>query len=281
MKKYICGIVALMLLIAGVAIPIGAQNKEYQPVTMDADVPVWELGDTWVYEADYYESGFNGTLVFTLTGDIEYTVVNASGDYYLLEGTGKPLGIIQYNKIGLKTSRFSKAVFQMKIRKSDFGIEDSYYYVKGLCWLTLGSIPLPIPIQLLGEKHTVFTPTTSIIPFPLFDGKTGTIPSINFTENGGTWLFWGVIELSNFSNYWYSGDILYNCTAESVTVPAGTYDVYTVATEIDYPGCNDHYDSCYCEDVGNTVKQSILIHNEFGQVYLSFDLELKSTTYTP
>ena len=284
MRKKIVGIFVSMLLIATLAIPISAINKEYDhnPEPISADVPVWEVDDAWTYEVEYYEAGYNDPLIFTLTGDIEYTVTDDSGDYYVLEGKGRPLGIVHYDKIGFRTSRFAKAVWEMKIRKSDFGIEHSYYYLKGICWLTLGGIPLPLPIQVFAERYTEFNPITSIIPFPLYDGKTGTINSIEFDEYGGTWLYWGLIELSNFSNPWNSGDIIYNCTEEQVTVPAGTYDMYKVETEIDHPGCEDHYDSYYCEEIGNTAKQSILIyHGTTDQVYMSIDLELKSTTYTP
>ncbi len=286
MKKKIIGIFVCTLLIATMAIPISAIDREYisnfKPISKGADVPVWGVGDSWLYEAEYFESDVNGTFTFTLTGDMEFKVIDDSGDYYVLEGKGRPRGIVKYGKFGMRTSMFAKAGFEMKIRKSDFGIEYWNQFLKGLCWLTLGGIPLPIPIQVNAFRNTDFIPTTSIIPFPLFDGKNGTIDSIKFSENGGTWLYWGSVELSNFNSSWNSADILYTCNEENLTVPAGTYDVYKVETEVDYPDNNNHYDSYYCEEIGNSAKQSILIyHYPTDTVYFSFDLELKSTTFKP
>jgi len=283
MKKKIIGILVCMLLIATMAIPISALNKVYEiepePILKDADVPVWEIGDSWTYASEYYESDANQTLIFTLSGSIVFEVTDDSGDYYILEGGGRPLGIITYGNIGLRTSLLAKTSFELKMRKSDLGIEYANYYLKGLCWLTLGGIPLPIPIQIHAYKNTEFNPTTSIIPFPLSDGATGTIPSIEFTIDTKSTLFWGLIELSGGIHTWGCGNLDYTVTEEQITVPAGNYDVYTIEAENTH---EDHYNSYYCEEIGNVAKESILIHNgQTGNVYLSMELELEETTYTP
>ena len=283
MKTKIVGILVCMLLIATLAIPISALNKEnipnIKPISKGADVPVWEVGDSWTYHVEYYESDENGTLVFTISGSLTFEVTDDSGDYYIVEGSGRPRGIITYGNIGLRTSLLAKTSFELKMRKSDLGFEYANYDLKGICWLTLGGIPLPIPIQIYAYKNTEFNPTTSIIPFPLSDGKTGTIPSIEFTIDSKSTLFWGMIELSGGINTWGCGNLDYTVTEEQITVPAGNYDVYTIEAENTN---EDHYNSYYCEEIGNVAKESILIHQGHSdEVYLSMELELEETTYTP
>jgi hypothetical protein len=277
MKTKIVGILVCMLLIATLAIPISALNKEYEPQTIGADVPVWEVGDSWTYYVDYFESDDNETLIYTLEGSLTFEVTDDSGDSYILEGTGRPLGVIQYGNIGLRTSFLSRVTYDMKMRKSDLGFEYANYYLKGICWLTLGGIPLPVPIQIHGFKNTDFTPIQGFMPFPLTDGDSGTIPSIDFHIVTGTSLFWGIIPITDVDSTWGCEDLDYTVTADQITVPAGEFDVYAVEAE-NY--VEDHYNSWYCEEVGNVVKENILIYvGETSQVYLSMDMELEETTY--
>ena len=287
MYKKIVGILVCTLFIASMAIPISALNKDYErpvkPTGNSADVPIWEVGDTWTYKASYYESDINETLVFTLEGEVTYEVIDDTGDFYILVGSGRPLGIIQYGNIGLRTSRFSSASFELKIRKSDLSLVYNHQLLKGICWLTLGGIPLPIPIQIKGSKNSNFSPDWELIPFPLFDGKTGTIGSIELTEESSTTLFWGLVVLSEGNGSWNTGNLDYTVTEEQITVPAGTYDVYFVEVIYPPPNIDDYYNGYYCEEFGNSIKQSIKI--VFGQdpekTYLTYDLELISTTYSP
>ena len=67
---------------------------------------------------------------------------------------------------------------KMKLRKSDLGIENYNYIVDGVFLPTFFGIKLPIPIKLKLIMDSEFTPVFLLTPFPLNDGKEGTIPDI-------------------------------------------------------------------------------------------------------
>ncbi len=275
-----------MLLIATMAIPISAINKEYEiepePVLKDADVPVWTVGDSWTYEMLYHESGDkNESFYYDVIGEITYEVIDDSGDIYKLKGTGANFSLsLTVGNLKFKPTRFFKAGTELEIRKSDLALVFWHQFTKGLYLPYIGKLPLPIPIQLEAFKKTTFSPPWSIMPFPLYDGKNGTLNSVDFEEEFRSQMYWGLIKLSDGNNTWGFSGLDYTCNEEQVTVPAGTYTAYNVSAE--YPDW-DWFRSFYCEEVGNSVKQ--LIHIDYGGsehvTYYHMELDLISTTYTP
>jgi len=291
MYKKLIGIFVCMLLIATFAIPISALNKVYEnnpePITEDEDVPVWEVDDSWTYNAVLFlnSSSPNQTLEYTIEAEFVLTVVDDTGDSYILEGIGQSVsGGVDLGLLGLKTTRFSKIAAQLQMRKTDLGLEFWNQNMKGILLLMIGPITLPIPIQLEANTDVEFNPTWVITPFPLYDGKNGTFDDTELMHtNSFIHSFWGLIPISGPDEYsWHTGEVPYTCTEEQVTVPAGMFDVFYITGD-HYYGENghDYYRTYYSPEAGNSVKESIHIGNELETTYFSFDLELISTTYTP
>jgi hypothetical protein len=284
MNRKIVGIFVSTLLFASLAIPISAQMIENEqptiPISKDADVPTWNLGDSWTYEMYYMQNGdLNESYSFEVICDITYEVVDDSGDTYKLEGTAADLDFSLFigDKV-LKPTRFISIGTEMELKKSDLSLVKWNQYAKGIFLPRLGPIPLPIPIQVHAESTTTFGPSWNLMPFPLYDGKSGDIGPIDFTDSGKTTLYWGLIKIYEGENTWGFSKLDYTCNEEQVTVPAGTFSSYNVsAIHYDY----DWFFTNYAKEVGNSVKQ--LIHIEFSNhvTYYHMELELKSTNYEP
>lgn len=293
MKKKILCVFIFMLLIAIVVIPVNALNnsnksniqylfKNSKTLSTDVNVPVWEIGDSWTYEVNYYEGGIYETMNCTMIGDLVFTVADDTGDHYLLKAKGKLHGLFKYGRLGLKTTRFITAGTELLVRKADLGLENWYLYLKGIFALIIDNKTLPIPIQISVERSTKFNPTWAILPFPLYDGKIGVIDSIDIIQGGSVRLFWGLKTISDSSYHWVSEELYYTCYEEQITVPAGTYTVYNISAE--NPGYYEYYyyRTYYAPEVGNFAKESVVIpfNPEYSDfIYLIFNLELKSTNY--
>jgi len=282
LKTKIVGILVCMLLIATMAIPTVAINRKTnnQQTSTDADVPEWEVGDSWTYELHYFQNGdMNESYSFEVIGDITYEVMEDTGDTYVLEGTtGEFDLVINIGRLVLKPTRFMTIGTELEIQKSDLALVQWHQFTKGLYLPWVGPIPLPVPVQVEAVSTTTFDPSWIIIPFPLYDGKTGTLDAVEFTDTGKTALYWGLITIYDGENTWGWSGLDYTCYEEQVTVPAGIYTAYNVSAE--YPDY-DCIRSYYVEEVGNSVKQ--LIHIQFSNhvTYYYMAMELKSTTYTP
>lgn len=283
MQKKIIGIVICMLVFATTLPVVGIMNKAIKTTSYETDdVPVWEVGDSWTYEIERtVRSDPNGTMNATGTGDLVLTVVDDTGDYYTLEGIANHISMIgNIGKIGIKSSRIAKTIVDLVVRKSDLAISSHNIVSKGIIFMKLGPIPIPFPIQMGDYRNSKFTPDRPTLPFPLFDGKNGNYSSVLTEEEWATTLFWGLINLGSGNNSWYTAANDYTCTAEQITVPAGTYDVYNVAwSSIHFPNELFFY---YNSTVGNVVKQTITMY--FGDSLVWWqkqEYQLISTTYTP
>ena len=293
MKKKIIGIFVCMLLIATMAIPISAINKEYtynkNPQSLGIDVPVWEIGDSWTYNIEVYQAtspNITDDMVAIIGGEITFEVMDDTGDTYKLEGTMKPIkGKVDLpGNIDFRTTRLSLYKAEIELQKTNLAILNHDWLMKGFVHLTVGPIPLPILLQMQAHRYTEFNPALGLLPFPLNDGDSGTFGSFIVTEQSKISMFWGLIPVSQDDDIeWSLHECEYACNFESITVPAGTFDVYTVEAEYHwgYEG-DDTFYSYYAEDVGNVVK--LFLNIDFGETqvtYYSMEMELVSTTYEP
>jgi hypothetical protein len=291
MRKKIVGIFVCTLLIAMFAIPISALNKEYdhKPQPISADVPTWEIGDSWAYNMDIYTAASPNVtdgMVVEVSGEMTFEVVDDSGDTYRLTGTMKPMkGTVDLpGDIDMRLTRLSSFNSELELRKTDLAILSHDGIMKGIVLLTLGPIPLPMPLQMQSSRYTEFTPAMNMTPFPLSSGDTGTIGNFIVTEQFDVSMLWGLIPiLREDDSEWPLHEEEYTCTSETITVPAGTYDVYKVKAEYYWgEGGENWFFSYYAEDVGNVVKSSIRI--DYGKTeltYYNLEMELVSTTYEP
>jgi hypothetical protein len=290
MKRKIIGIFICTLLIATMAIPISALDKENNstPKLTSTDVPVWNLGDSWTYDSRYYQSSTpDMSIDMVWDGSFELTleVVDDTGDMYTLQGKAKPVqGTFDLSgKIDLKTSRFSSFVTTIKVYKSNLSIIDNEYLLKAILFLKIGPITIPIPIQIKTNMLTKFEPAFELLPFPLYDGKTGYTPKSTLNQTLEMNMFWGIIPVLSLSNNeGWVGNATYECTYESITIPSDTYDVYNITSSVKWSEYGeDWYRSYYCEDIGNIVKCAYNIDQDDGEPVVLWKMELLSTTYTP
>jgi hypothetical protein len=259
-----------------------------KPSSNGVDVPVWEAGDTWTYNMEIYiASSPNVTddMIVDAYGELTYEVVCDSGDIYTLNGNMKPIygKVILPGNADLKATRFTSYESFIEVQKSDLSIVRHYSIMKGIVLITIGPITLPIPIQMQGDRLSEFDPAFNIMPFPLNDGDSGTLTNSTLHEETETSIFWGLILIEKADDIeWYTGHIDYTCNLESLTVEAGTYDVYNVTGHLSF-GIDGHdwYRSYYAEEVGNVAKSVTHIEYSTEETYYNMELELKSTTYEP
>ena len=290
MKKKLVGIVIFMLLATAVvsAINVNVEEKT-QTTASEADVPVWEVGDTWTYDAHIYIAASPNVIddmVLDVRGELVLEVNEVTGETYQLTGLMKPLtGIVDIpGKLGFRLTRISSFTSNIEIQKINLSLRHHDYTMKGICLLTLGPIPVPIPIQMQTYRKTEFGPMWEILPFPLFDGKTGDYGNSTLIEEWGTSMFWGLIPISGGTSDdgFVGGYAPYNCKADSITVPAGTYDVYNISCYLNFGTVGqDYYFSNYAEDAGNIVSGIYNLDYITGNTWYLLELELKSTTYEP
>jgi len=287
LKKKIIGILVCMLIIATLAIPISAMNKEatsvYKPISIDADVPTWEIGDSWTYIIyKHVTADVNGTSGYNVDSEITFEVIDDTGDYYTLEGKITPsFGAFEIfmGNISFKSTKFMKINMDLQIRKDDLGIYKYQVYGKGKLFLSFGSLVIPFPIHYKGNIEWECDPVWPMIPFPLFDGKNGTVDDTKYIGTNGYWNFFhGLIPIAFPDSSWDSPKHTpFEVAEEQITVEAGTFDVFNV-----FVGWEDYYYMpMYSEKVGNVVKFSNYIEHDNGELYFYMELELKDYNYTP
>jgi len=266
--------------LSGTETPQSTENK--------ADVPVWEVGDTWTYEERCCEFTYypDGGLYFRFFQNctITYLVTAIEEDYYVVKMTSQnihgSLAIARFHWT-LPTSLTDSKV--LHLRKIDLAELYHTYDAKGLMFLYVGRFPIPIPAQFQVSEEEQCSPPMTLLPFPLIPQTKGTLPSINHRGYYRLSLYWGVFPLLNNPDYWYNtGPCTYACTLKSITVPLDTYTAYNVSVTLASGGTHDCWRSYYATRVGNIVKQSIYLNWHGTELpYCIKDLTLLSTTYTP
>ncbi len=279
MKNKIIGIFLCILMISAIVYPVTAINDMYknQTISYDADIPIWEKGDKWTY--NFIESR-SQMFSYTLSGDLTLKVVEDSGDSYVLEAKTRPHGNFDMGSYGLKTTRLTFLTMRIQLRKTDLALENFFYQIKGFLFITIGPVTIPIPIQVDGSANVEFDPPWVIMPFPLYDGKSGELSGTEILNiNVYFTIFWGLVSVYGPQNYSIPYfPIPYTCSQEQINVEAGPFDVFNVsAVATD----GSRFESFYSEEVGNVVKEVILIPFGGGRVQYSLTLELKDWSYTP
>ena len=253
-----------------------------EEASLDAGVPIWEVGDSWTYKTDYWEGDTQGNPLQSFYGEVTLEVVDDTGDSYLLAGEGK----ITYDKLEYYEEPLDiipltgTAGAELEIRKDDLGLMSWHQYGSVIGFLVLNGIPLPIPVQMSSEKTTIFDPTWVITPFPLVDDDTGVFNSVMFHEDWEVSLFWGLIPLNIGNNSWgYGEGVDYTVTKETITCESGGYTAYNISGDYTILFMHDYFRTYFVEEVGNTARENIHIEYRNTNVYLDFNMELVSTTY--
>ncbi len=279
MKNKIIGIFLFIFLSSAIVNPVTAITDFHknQTILNDADIPIWEKGDQWTY--NFVESR-SQMFTYTLSGELTLKVVEDSSDSYVLEAKTRPYGNFDMGGYGLKTTRLTFMTIRLQMRKTDLALENFYYQLKGFLFITIGTVTVPIPIQVEGSTNVEFDPPWVIMPFPLYDGKSGELSGVEILNiNVFFTMFWGLVSLYGPQNYSIPYfPISYTCLQEQINVEAGTFDIFNVSAEATD---GSRFESCYCEEVGNVARELILIPYGGGRVQYSLILELKDYSYTP
>jgi hypothetical protein len=287
MKKKIVGILVCTLLIAAAVPAVGILNIKKQSngtTSYEADVPVWEVGDSWTYNEHYNEFAYknDGTILLAWYHNCTstYTVKNITGDSYKLKLTSKNNeGSIIVGSIRLKYTPFTKLTQELEHRKTDLAYKSWLHQEKGFVFWLLGKIGVPIPAHFSLVTEASFSPAQELIPFPLTPGKTGTFSSYTITGHQKISLYFGLLKVSDsdFSNNISAQD--YICEMTNITVPAGPYEAYNLSTDV---GSAQNYSYLYyVSEVGFIAKVSYHLEDDSGKPVLNYEHELVSTNYTP
>ncbi len=273
-ELFLCIIMITMMVVPVTAI---TYKQELSGTSNDVDVPIWKVGDEWTYN---FIQSCSYQVNYSFSGDLTLKVVEDTDDSYILEANTRPHGSFNLGSFALITTRLTSLSVRLQMRKVDLALENFIYRIKGFLFLTIGSITLPVPIQVEGNFYAEFDPSWVIIPFPLYDGKYGMLSGTEILhENIYMDLFWGLISVYGPQNYSYPYPPLpYTCIEDQITVEAGTFDVYNVSAEwMD----GSRFVSYFSEEVGNVAKEVILRPYGGGRVQYSLILELKDWNYIP
>lgn len=279
MKNKIIGTLLFLILISAIVYPVTAITDLYNNQTdlRDAEIPIWEKGDKWTY--NFVESR-SQMFTYTLSGELTLKVIEDSGDSYVLEAKTRPHGNFDMGSYGLKTTRLTFMTMRIQMRKSDLALENFFYQIKGFLFITIGPVTIPIPIQVDGSATVEFDPPWVIMPFPLYDGKSGELSGVEILNiNVYFTVFWGLVSVYGPQNYSIPYfPVPYTCSQEQITVEAGNFDVFNVSADATD---GSRFVSCYSEKIGNVAREIILIPYGGGRVQYSLTLELKDWSYTP
>ena len=277
MKNKIIGIFVCIILFSAIVYPVTAITDFYKNHTIlyGADIPIWEKGDQWTY--NFIESRSH-MFTYTLSGELTLKIIEDSGDSYILEAKTRPNGNFDMGGYGLKTTRLTFITMRIQMRKTDLALENFYYQIKGFLFFTIGTVTIPFPIQVEGSSNVEFDAPWAIIPFPLYNGKSGELSGVEILNiNVYFTMFWGLVSLYGPQNYSFPYfPIPYTCSQEQITVEAGTFEIFNISAEATD---GSRFVSCYSEEIGNVVREEILIPHGGGRVQYSLNLELKDWSY--
>jgi hypothetical protein len=181
---------------------------------LEDEVPIWDLGDKWVYIIDDLEyiddSGNNKMIAYLTFNDLTLEVEEVTSTSYVLSFDLKVNGNfeIQLDDYSIKlTGRISRLFTtringDLIIKKSDLSIEEINFDLTGLLRIKITEqlfIPIPIPALYVPLKLKInfdFQDSFPIIDFPLNIEKNWTLPSIIFSIDGQIRSIW-----LNFFNF--------------------------------------------------------------------------------
>jgi hypothetical protein len=191
---------------------------EPTPASYFVDVPVYKVGDQWVYKVDNisleYSQGTQSMQLFLSIPQLPLEVTDTLGEYYTLTYGTKVNGTININSnrgsgpvnisITFKSAEITGAI---SVKKTDLSLKDiSLSLVKQRCTFNIIQqpfLPLPnflkkIPTKLTLNLQTNCTPPIALLSFPLNTETFWNLSATNFSLNGKIQNFW--FNVLNFIN---------------------------------------------------------------------------------
>ncbi len=205
----------------------------------DDEVPIWETGYSWSYTGEI-DLGDDTIPLYLNINEMDLQITADSVEYKAIFGgdiDGEfivqpdiPLSIVIEELNGIIT--FSKG---------NIGINSVDIFINGKP--KLGSTVLPIPAQ--ATISIDFTPPYAMIDFPIFVGKTWTVPTSNVDGE----IYFDVLGIFEQTIPFNEdiGDVSFECVSkENITLGGSTYYSYKVE-----PIGGEGAGFYYCADVGN------------------------------
>ena len=264
MTKKTIIVVCILFLITSVPFGVSEKinDKAFSTTYNDTDVPIWTIGDSWTYDAEFIGS-YSSTNFNIALHDLLFQVEDETSVGYSLSFVADVTGELNVEDADVSgTFRDTTIEGNMVIKQSNLGIKSIDVTFEGKLLVEL------IPIPLVIGFTATFDPAFSSLAFPLNVGKQWSIPHSDVTIQGSLSLL-GLIEIPLDSTDWVGGGNSECISSESITVEAGTYEAYKIHSTLDI---SEQY---YAQAAGNIIKA-------LGEGYYldSIDIELKSTTYS-
>jgi len=225
MKSKMVGIlICVMLLTTFLAVAQNVENKTIKHVTndkytvlFDDDVPVWEVGDQWIYRINDIDVDFNednqSLQIHLEIAELQLDVTDDGGDSYILGFSGKISGTCDAGfdfgdgpvriNVTLESTSISGDI---KIEKTNLGMEEINAFVEGRLIIHVFEqpyveLPFSIPeIPIRGEidLNVDLENSFAILDFPLNTSKIWNLSATNFSVDGEIRSIW--LYLLNFIN---------------------------------------------------------------------------------
>jgi len=228
----------------------------------DANVPIWEIGDSWVFDiklSSDYESLFSFNLSIM---DLYFEVIDVYNSSYKVEFSGEVIGEISIKEPSIISARLKDAILKgfILIEQDNLGIKRIDSTING--FVLIHAIP-QIPFE--GQITLVFNPIYDYLDFPIYAGKEWEIPATNISMD----LWYQIADVVKSYHFdmplWK--DIAICLGIENITVTVGTFEAFHISSTL---GITEYY---YAPMIANIIR---LFDND---EQLDFVWELKSTTY--
>ncbi|MBU0498268.1 MAG: hypothetical protein KKC68_06310 [Candidatus Thermoplasmatota archaeon] len=277
MKKYLVYLAIVPLLCFGSFASANSvlSNEGKKPLSFDDDVPIWAIGDQWIYtlndfKVDYSATGQKLFLDGTID-DFTWTVSSTAGSDYEISFTGEINAdyIVYFASSsatiyveGTLTPALTRMTGTLLFTQSSLEVKDITAEIRGISMARIDPLPfaLPIPfkISIDGDLSTVFP----VFDFPLGTNKFWALPTVDIVMRANIGGIFGLVSFPvTFTTGYTWTPFAFHCHGtESVSVPAGTFNAYKITSIF-----GSFFEYYYAPIVGNLIKIDATLPN--GEVH--------------
>lgn len=274
MKKIFVGLsIGLLLLTSGVSIATQKDESQTHTSSLDDNVPIWQVGNSWTYTMNNitvnYNNNGNDIIINGRIDDFIWTVTDTSDStYYTVNFTGKLTATydIAYSNIGVtkEISGTLKPLFKnlkgtILFTKSNLQIHDATAEIKGFTKATIAPLTFSLPFLLKVTADSQLSKDFPLFDFPLSSNKYWYLSNFDATINVNAGGIFKLIQIPviaiTIHHSWMPW--LFNCQEkQDITVPAGTFSAYKISST--FSNSLVYY---YAPEVGNLVKIDATLQN--------------------
>jgi len=288
MKIKILEIITVVILLVSVASTVGQtaieKTQKNEPTTLDDDVPIWSVGDSWTYTVNDFTFDYQGSsqkLYFDGSiADFTWTVVDTSGSTYTVDFTGKlnceydiylSLSSLTLAVSGTMKETLTHMSGTLIFTKSNLQLQDMSAEIKGITMAKIYPLPIPFPIPFKVKINGDLSNEFPLFDFPLSTNKFWTLPDMDIVMSVHAGGPFGIIDIPiTFSTHYSWMPLAFHCKdKKDITVEAGSFNAWEIESTF-----FDLFEYYYAPSVGNIIKIDATMPN--GDI----NAELKSTNYS-